>query len=108
MDNSLSRRSRAASVRDERAGERGPAGLVRRTETFAGIAVEVFVEEEVVAPRGIALEGAQTRLGGGTKMKHAVVGIRGGARISAEGIMASGHVNHTNRPHMAAPTKPTT
>ena len=32
-------------------------------------------------------------------MKQAVVGIRGGARISAEGIMASGHVNHTNRPH---------
>ena len=47
----------------------------------AGIAVEVFVEEEVVAPRGIALEGAQTRPGGGTKMKHAVVGIRSGARI---------------------------
>jgi hypothetical protein len=32
-------------------------------------------------------------------MKQALVGIRGGARISAEGIMASGHVNHTNRPH---------
>ena len=40
---------------DESAGERGPAVLVR-TENFAGIAVEVFVEEEVVAPGGTALE----------------------------------------------------
>ena len=52
MNKSLSRRPRVASVRDER----GPAGLVRRNETFAGIAGELFVEEEVVAPRGTALE----------------------------------------------------
>ena len=37
-------------------------------------------------------------------MKQAVVGTRGGARISAESIMASGHVNPAA--HMAAPTLP--
>ena len=63
VDNKLSRRrsssttsARAAPVRDERAGERRPAGLVRRAEPFAGVAVEVLVEQQLVAPRGIALE----------------------------------------------------
>ena len=41
---------------DEFGHEPGPAGLVARAQPCAVVAVEVFVEEDVVAPVGIGLE----------------------------------------------------
>src|SRR4051812_24706371 len=43
-------------VEDQVGDERGPAGLVRRSQAGAVVAVEVLVEEEVVLPRGVALQ----------------------------------------------------
>src|SRR5215831_3327643 len=48
--------SRARPVGDERRGERRPARLMGCAESLAGVGVEVFVEEQLVAPRGIPLE----------------------------------------------------
>src|SRR5215472_5969190 len=46
----------APALRDQGTGERCPSRLMGGTEALSGLAVEVFVEEDVVAPRGIALE----------------------------------------------------
>src|SRR5687767_7816132 len=42
---------------DQFGDEGGPAGLVARAEAGAGISVEVLIEEEMVAPVGVLLEG---------------------------------------------------
>src|SRR5258705_5654334 len=46
----------ARPVGDERRNERGPPRLMRGAKSFAGVGVEVFVEEQLVAPGGILLE----------------------------------------------------
>src|SRR5438445_536529 len=50
------RMSSTVTVGDERRDERRPARLMRGAESFAGLGVEVFVEEQLVAPGGILLE----------------------------------------------------
>ena len=56
--------SSPSGLLDELSDEGGPAGLVVGAESFAGVAVEVFIEEEVVAPVGVLLiEGAISEAG---------------------------------------------
>ena len=43
---------------DERSGKGRPASLMRGAEALAGLAVEIFVEEERVSPRRIGAEAA--------------------------------------------------
>ena len=46
---------------DERRGEPAPPGLVARAESRAGLAMEVFVEQQVIAPMRIVLECSRHR-----------------------------------------------
>src|ERR1700691_49299 len=48
--------SSSSAVRNERRDQRGPAGLVRSSEPLTRLAVEIFVEEDPVVPRGILVE----------------------------------------------------
>src|SRR5581483_11342737 len=47
---------------DERGNETGPARLMACSETGAAVAVEVFVEKKVIAPKRIALEPVSSRI----------------------------------------------
>src|SRR3569833_1206177 len=45
-----------APVRQHRRDQGGPAGLVRGAEAFAGVAVEIFVERNAIAPCRVPLQ----------------------------------------------------
>jgi hypothetical protein len=53
-----------AASRHKRPGERRPSGLMRGAKTLSGLAVEVLVEEERVAPRRVILEAGVCAMGG--------------------------------------------
>jgi len=48
--------SSSSAVRNKRRDQRRPAGLVRSSESRASFTIEIFVEEDPVAPRGILVE----------------------------------------------------
>src|SRR6266404_6573739 len=51
-----SRVDAARALGDERCNERRPARLMRGAESFSRLAVEILVEEQLVAPRWVVLE----------------------------------------------------
>src|SRR5437879_4249770 len=53
----------STGLSDEFGDERGPAGLVRGTQTLAGVAVEVLRERDLFAPVAVVVEQGDASVG---------------------------------------------